>query len=442
MNKNIQKNLSDAVRQMIPDDMYERISQNIVPDTERIMNMNTPVTVKKSPMKWIGIAVAACLLIVFGTLGGFYYSGNMMVDSIVDIDVNPSIEIFTNKKDKVLYVSAVNEDADKIIDGMNLKNVDLKVAVNAIIGSMVQNGYLIDDQNGILVSVQNDDTQKASKIRNLVISDIQNSLVNNNVTASVINQTLTDIEKAKAFAAENNISIGKAVFVCNLAAKEPSLDASALAKMSLKEIAALVVEKNIDIRDIVDYDSDDSIWENISDEVEDINDEDDDRSDNHSNNSDAVITMAQAKEIALKDAGVSASDVSFTEVKSDTYNGQKIYEIEFVYQNTEYDYEIHAITGKIISSEKESKKDSDGQIASKNQNTSTDAFISASKAKEIALKHAGISAAAFIKAELDCDDDDDIPKYEIEFYSDATEYDYEINAKTGEILHYESETDD
>ena len=440
MNKKIQKNLSDAVRQMIPDDIYERISQNIVPETERIMNMNTPVTVKKSPMKWIGIAVAACLLIVCGTLGGFYYSGNMMVDSIVDIDVNPSIEIFTNKKDKVLYVSAVNEDADKIIDGMNLKNVDLKVAVNAIIGSMVQNGYLIDDQNGILVSVQNDDTQKASKIRNLVISDIQNSLVNNNVTASVINQTLTDIEKAKAFAAENNISIGKAVFVCNLAAKEPSLDASALAKMSLKEIAALVVEKNIDIRDIVDYDSDDSIWENISDEVEDINDEDDDRSDNHSNNSDAVITMAQAKEIALKDAGVSASDVSFTEVKSDTYNGQKIYEIEFVYQNTEYDYEIHAITGKIISSEKESKKDSDGQIASKNQNTSTDAFISASKAKEIALKHAGISAAAFIKAELDCDDDDDIPKYEIEFYSDATEY--EINAKTGEILHYESETDD
>lgn len=442
MNKKIQKNLSDAVRQMIPDDMYERISQNIVPETERIMNMNTPVTVKKSPMKWIGIAVAACLLIVCGTLGGFYYSGNMMVDSIVDIDVNPSIEIFTNKKDKVLYVSAVNEDADKIIDGMNLKNVDLKVAVNAIIGSMVQNGYLIDDQNGILVSVQNDDTQKASKIRNLVISDIQNSLVNNNVTASVINQTLTDIEKAKAFAAENNISIGKAVFVCNLAAKEPSLDASALAKMSLKEIAALVVEKNIDIRDIVDYDSDDSIWENISDEVEDINDEDDDRSDNHSNNSDAVITMAQAKEIALKDAGVSASDVSFTEVKSDTYNGQKVYEIEFVYQNTEYDYEIHAITGKIISSEKESKKDSDGQIASKNQNTSTDAFISASKAKEIALKHAGISAAAFIKAELDCDDDDDIPKYEIEFYSDATEYDYEINAKTGKILHYESETDD
>lgn len=439
MNKNIQKNLSDAVCQMIPDDMYERISQNIVPDTERIMNMNTPVTVKKSPMKWIGIAVAACLLIVCGTLGGFYYSGNMMVDSIVDIDVNPSIEIFTNKKDKVLYVSAVNEDADKIIDGMNLKNVDLKVAVNAIIGSMVQNGYLIDDQNGILVSVQNDDTQKASKIRNLVISDIQNSLVNNNVTASVINQTLTDIEKAKAFAAENNISIGKAVFVCNLAAKEPSLDASALAKMSLKEIAALVVEKNIDIRDIVDYDSDDSIWENISDEIEDIND---DTSNNPSNNPDVVITMAQAKEIALKDAGVSASDVSFTEVKSDTYNGQKIYEIEFVYQNTEYDYEIHAITGKIISSEKESKKDSDGQIASKNQNTSTDAFISASKAKEIALKHAGISAAAFIKAELDCDDDDDIPKYEIEFYSDATEYDYEINAKTGEILHYESETDD
>lgn len=109
----------------------------------------------------------------------------------------------------MLYVSAVNEDADKIIDGMNLKNVDLKVAVNAIIGSMVQNGYLIDDQNGILVSVQNDDTQKASKIRNLVISDIQNSLVNNNVTASVINQTLTDIEKRKLLLQKITFQSGK-----------------------------------------------------------------------------------------------------------------------------------------------------------------------------------------------------------------------------------------
>ena len=95
-----------------------------------------------------------------------------------------------------------------------------------------------------------------------------------------------------------------------------------------------------------------------------------------------------------------------------------------------------------ISSDKEGNKDSTVQTSSKPQNTSTDAFISAAKAKEIALKHAGISAAAFIKAELDCDDDDDIPKYEIEFYSGATEYDYEINAKTGDILHYESETDD
>lgn len=442
MNNNIQKNLSDAVRQMIPDDMYQRISQNIVPDEERIMRMNTPVTVKQSPLKWIGTAVAACLLIVCGTLGGFYYSGNMAVDSIVDIDVNPSIEISTNKKDKVLQVSAVNGDADKILDGMNLKNVDLKVAVNAIIGSMVQNGYLMEEQNGILVSVQNDDAKKASKIRNLVISDIQASLVNNNVTASVINQTLTDIDKAKAFAAEHNISVGKAVFVCNLASKESSLDASALAKMSLREIAALVVEKNIDIRDIVDYDSDDSIWENISDEIEDINDAENDKRDDQVNSTATAITMAQAKEIALKDAGVSAAEASFTEAKLDTDDGQKVYEIEFIHQGVEYDYEINANTGKIISSDKENAKGSTGQTVSKPQSSSSDAVISAAKAKEIALKHAGISDAAFIKVELDHDDDDGILKYEVEFYSGMTEYEYEIHAKTGDILHYESEIED
>ena len=100
MSKKIQKKLSNAVHQMIPDDMYDRISQNVVPGTERIMNMNTVATVKKRSMKWFGIAVAACLLIICGTFGGVYYSSNMMVDSIVDIDVNPSIEISINKKEK------------------------------------------------------------------------------------------------------------------------------------------------------------------------------------------------------------------------------------------------------------------------------------------------------------------------------------------------------
>ena len=151
---------------------------------------------------------------------------------------------------------------------MDLRKTDLKIAVNAIIGSMVRNGYIVDGENGILVSVQNDDAAKASRMRSLVLSDINASLDTNHVSASVLNQTLTETASAKAFAQEQGISTGKAVFVLNLERKDSSLSAETLAQMSLKEITAVIVEKGIDIRDIVDYDADDGIWETISDRSE------------------------------------------------------------------------------------------------------------------------------------------------------------------------------
>lgn len=63
------------------------------------------------------------------------------------------------------------------------------------------------------------------------------------------------------------------------------------------------------------------------------------------------------------------------------------------------------------------------------------------KAKEIALNHAGLSASdvTFVKAELDYEDG--VRVYEIEFWSGRTEYDYEINAESGEIVSYNREMD-
>lgn len=438
--EHIEKRLSDASKQMIPEDMYSRITQSIAQE-ERTMSMNTttnvPTTRKKLPTRWIGIAAAACILLVCGIFGGKYYFNNLKVDSIVDIDVNPSIEIYTNKKDVVLDVTAINSDAEKVLDGMNLKNTDLKVAVNAIIGSMVKKGYLVDGESSILVSVQNKDAQRATHIRNLILSDIDASLKDNNITASVVNQTVSDSDDAKAFAEEQGISFGKATFILNLCAKDATLNRETLAKMSIREIAALVVEKNIDIRDIVDYDADDSIWENIKDAVEDADE------DNNANQSTTAISAAGAKEIALAHAGISASEASFIRAELDTDDGVKVYEIEFTSGTTEYDYEINAQTGAVIKFSKEAHETVDpGVPTPEGTKPPQGSVITAAKAKEIALNHAGISAASatFVKVELD--KDDGVQIYEVEFCVGATEYDYEIDALTGSVIHYEMETDD
>lgn len=468
----IEKKLDTAVSGMIPEDMFKRISENIVSvDAERIeKGMKKKFNIFGKG--FVGVAAAACVLFAVGVVGVPYYGNNYVPDSHVDIDVNPGVEIVTNKKNKVLKVQSTNQDGAAVIDGMNLKNTELKVAVNALIGSMVQKGYIQNDNTGILVTVRNDNEDKANKVKAEVLNDINTALSTNSVQATVINQTVKTTVDAKKFAAENNISIGKAVFVLNLAAKDSSLDAKELARMKVSEIASLVVQKGIDIRDIVDYDSDDSIWENIADAIEDIDEDAREKGiaasaavENstaaattpqpaptqpaatvapattvaQSNNTVGDIGIEKAKEIAMSHAGVSAGSVSFVKAKIDTEDGVKVYDIEFYSGNAEYDYEINSATGAIVSFDQDIENyEIPTQPAAPTQAASS--VISVDKAKQIALSHAGVSGASFKKVKLDTDDG--VRVYEIEFKVGNVEYDYDIDASSGAIISSSSEIDD
>lgn len=484
----IEKKLDTAVSGMIPEDMFKRISENIVSvDAER-MEKGMKKKFNIFGKGFVGVAAAACVLFAVGVVGVPYYGNNYVPDSHVDIDVNPGVEIVTNKKNKVLEVQSTNQDGAAVIDGMNLKNTELKVAVNALIGSMVQKGYIQNDNTGILVTVRNDNEDKANKVKAEVLNDINTALSTNSVQATVINQTVKTTVDAKKFAAENNISIGKAVFVLNLAAKDTSLDAKELAKMKVSEIASLVVQKGIDIRDIVDYDSDDSIWENIADAIEDIDEDAREKgittsaavengtaaattpqpaptqpaatqaapeattaAQPKSNNASGDIGIEKANEIAISHAGLSSGSVSFVKAKLDTEDGVKVYDIEFYSGNVEYDYEINAATGAIVSFDQDienyeipTQPAAPTQAATQPQpaapTQAASSVISVDRAKQIALSHAGVSGASFKKVKLD--KDDGVRVYEIEFKVGNVEYEYDIDASSGAIISSSSEIDD
>ena len=413
----IEKKLDTAVSGMIPEDMFKRISENIVSvDAERIeKGMKKKFNIFGKG--FVGVAAAACVLFAVGVVGVPYYGNNYVPDSHVDIDVNPGVEIVTNKKNKVLQVQSTNQDGAAVIDGMNLKNTELKVAVNALIGSMVQKGYIQNDNTGILVTVRNDNEDKANKVKAEVLNDINTALSTNSVQATVINQTVKSTVDAKKFAAEINISIGKAVFVLNLAAKDGSLDAKELAKMKVSEIASLVVQKGIDIRDIVDYDSDDSIWENIADAIEDIDEDAREKGIATSaaveNDTAAATTAAQPQPAATQPAPA-ATTAAQTEVPTQTAAPTQPQPAAPTQAATQ------------------------PQTAAPTQPAASG--ISADRAKQIALSHAGVSGASFTKVELDTDDGERV--YEIEFKVGNVEYDYDIDAASGAILSSSSEIDD
>ena len=143
-----------------------------------------------------------------------------------------------------------------------------------------------------------------------------------------------------------------------------------------------------------------------------------------------VIGKQKAQEIALADAGVAAEDALHLIVKPDWDDGVRIYEVEFCTASQEYDYEIHAETGDILSRDREAEWN--GTAAS---GSTTD--IGEAKARSVALSHAGISESdtSYIYAKKDWDDGRWV--YDVEFWADGKEYDYEILASDGTILSYD-----
>ena len=94
--------------------------------------------------------------------------------------------------------------------------------------------------------------------------------------------------------------------------------------------------------------------------------------------------------------------------------------------NTKYEYEIDAVTGKILSYDKDY-----------NGNNSSDSYISQDKAKEIAFNHADVKSYDVKNLKINLDRDD--KHYDIEFTVDNIDYEYEIDAVTGKILSYDKD---
>ena len=145
------------------------------------------------------------------------------------------------------------------------------------------------------------------------------------------------------------------------------------------------------------------------------------------------ITEDDAKDIAVKDAGVDMAAVMFTKIKTDYEDGIQIYEVDFYTADTEYDYEIAVADGAIV---KKSHETMAGGTPNKGD------YIGSDRAEEIALADASLTAADVkFSKRTELDIDDGRAQYEVEFYAGNVEYDYKIDAVSGAIIEKETDND-
>ena len=343
------------------------------------------------------VAAAAAFFLVVGAVGGVVLTQRHNAPvSTVSLDVNPSIELKLSRREKVLEAIPRNQEARDVLGTMNLKNSDLEVAVNALIGSMVRKGYLTENANSVLISVSHRNNAEASRLRQKLETEIETLLHTDTFDGAVLSQTVHPNNDLKQQAETADISIGKAQLIKTILTQNPQRTFEELSRLTINELKLLV--ESLQPKEVTSTGS---------------------------ASQKGYIGAEKAREIALKHAGVSIAPRIETDL--DWEQGTMCYELEFVADGIEYEYEINAKTGAVLKHQK------------KEPLSDNDQTITADQALNIALDHAGVPAAEARGTETERDREDG--SFEVEFRHKGLEYSYEIDARTGAVLSHEKEWD-
>lgn len=240
----------DLLPTLLPGYSAEGIPSPSCTAEEALCGINQVVVPRKRHQFQIaGVMAAVCIVFL-----SVFYLAQPKVDSIVSIDVNPSIELTIDQNDRVIKSKASNDDAAAILKNMNLRDKDLQEATGSIVNELLEHGYLSKNSkdNAILISVASrSGGQTPTQLQDKMADGIENVLKENNASATVLRQTDTLSDDLQKFASANKVSLGKADLVRKLTEQDPSLDAAELCKMSLKDLNKLMENKKLEVSGLV-----------------------------------------------------------------------------------------------------------------------------------------------------------------------------------------------
>ncbi len=373
MNKKIEEKVNSSFTNATPD-----MSNSVINDCQNT-TVARPVksTTRNTNWVWKFVTFAlALVLVVTGLIGGIGTLTSNAETAVVTLDVNPSIEIHINGKNRIKQIIPKNEKAVAVVgDPEDFKGVTLDFAIKALIGGLVESGYIADFSNSVLVSVETDKEKVYNQLVEQLVGKIDVVLKDKQIDSSVVTQWLKDTNDLKEFATQNNISVGKAQLIAKIVEAsvkanqaDPTAtvyDAEELALRSTNELSILLAKlmKEGYLEDGPKQDGEASQKKYIS--------------------TDKALEIALAK-VGITD--VIAENIPNV-VKMDFENGAMVYEVEILYGGYEYELDIDALNGAVLSFEQEvSDYDfDDDEVTKTNQ-----------ELVEVALSHAGVDASAVV----------------------------------------------
>lgn len=349
-------------------------------------------------------AVVVLALIIFNPFG----PNTPQAFSTIAIDVNPSIILELDEDDRVINVIKNNDDADVIIGNMDLIGVDSNVAINALIGSMVGNGYINEVTNSVLLSIYSSDTIHEDELKQNLSNVIQQLLSGTAINGSVITQSLKLTEEAYDIANTYDISEAKAELILEIIAIDPTMPIEALALLSINDLNLLLDAKNY-------------AFENISktgtaSELE-------------------LLTRQEAYDIAIANLGIDAATIIDYEIELEQEDGVMVYEIDIETATYEYELVIHAKQGTVLETAMEpidDEGDDEYHYEDDIDDYPTD-IIDIVTLKSMIITTLGLDQSLIYEWNIDLEIENGIAVFQIEIDYNDDEIDIEMNAVSGEI---------
>ena len=415
----IERNLAQALDKTAPDDVEGVLSRCQERKGTNLMTTKKALTKKK----WMTLVAACLALMILGAGVGMISAANNAVASVISLDVNPSIELKINSSEKVLSCAALNDEAETVLadmdGGADLKGAKLDVAVNAIVGSLVRNGYLDKISSAILISVEDKDQTRAAKLQQELTATVDSVLSTNETKASVLSQTVNEDAELEERAHANNVSTGKAALIERVIALNGELKFEALCTLTVEELKDLI----------------------------------------ETGASGMPVGREAAQQAAEAYAKTAVSGAVVTEVDAELDETPARYEVELQHATLgELEYWVDAYTGEVLKTKTDddaakngtsgktgtAKNNSAGKTTESKDSASSDQTndIGEAAAKQAALSHAGVSESSARELEVEREKEGGRLCYEVEFKADGIEYEYTIDGETGVVLQHSAEMDD
>ena len=180
--------------------------------------------------KYTASFASIVLLISVGIFGYFFY---MTETAVLDIDVNPSIELSLNRFDRVVGMHAYNEDGSRILNGIDIQNKSYQDALSAIINEMTEAGYIKEE--GRFTATLMTDGKKDSSEKLNELKDYINMLLEYD-TPSVQQEVFSVDSTTKEHAHQENITPAKYLAILELQEVDPSVSIDECRDHSIDEI--------------------------------------------------------------------------------------------------------------------------------------------------------------------------------------------------------------